>query len=134
MRRKPLTKVRVLTFWAVVCAIGCANATDRYFRIHDMAHGCYLGAGKSYDGNTYHYRENDLGDYTSWRFEDAGEGYYYIFDRRHGAVLCAGDNYDGDVYALTEPYSTRENAKWRAVPGQTWGRSFSMTRSTTRPS
>lgn len=121
MIREPVISAGGLMCLAVVCLMGQAHATDKYFRIHDMAHSCYLGASKSYNGDAYHYRENDLGDYTSWRFEEAGDGYYYIFDRRHGAVLCAGDNYDGEVYALTIPYDTRENAKWRAVPGQTWG-------------
>ena len=118
---KRVVSARIVVLLAIAGVTGNANATDKYFRIHDMSHKCYLGAGKSYNGDAYHYRENDLGDYTSWRFEDAGDGYYHIFDRRHGAVLCAGDNYDGEVYALTEPYDTRENAKWRVVPGQTWG-------------
>jgi hypothetical protein len=121
MWKKAIEKGLVLSCMVFIGLPGYSHATDKYFRIHDMAHKCYLGAGKSYDGNTYHYRENELGDYTSWQFKDAGDGYYYLFDRRHTAVLCAGDSYDGDVYALTEPYSTRENAKWKVEPGQTWG-------------
>jgi hypothetical protein len=121
MFRKPVITAAGLMCLAVACLMGQTHAIDKYFRIHDMAHGNFLATGASYDGDTYHLRENELGDHASWRFIDAGDGYYHIFDRRHGAVLCAGDDYDGDVYALTEPYDTRENAKWRAVPGQTWG-------------
>lgn len=120
MHREPILIRAVLACLAIACLAGSADATDKYFRLHDMAHGCYLAAGASYDGDTYHLRENELGDHASWRFLDAGDGYYYLVDRRHGAGLCGGDTYDGDVYALTN-YGTRDNARWRAVPGQTWG-------------
>ena len=99
--------------------------TYKYFQIFDAAHKCYIGAGKSYDGNLYHYRNNDLGDYTQWRFEPASDsGYYYIVDRRHGRAMSS--DYEYVVIVPQRPghilnYNSRNNCKWRAEQATTIG-------------
>jgi hypothetical protein len=95
--------------------------TYKYFQIHDVAHNCYVGAGKSYDGTLYHYKDNDLGDHTQWRFESADSGYYYIVDRRHGAAMSSDyfiiNKYPGHLTT----YKGYTNCMWRAEQATTIG-------------
>ena len=103
---------------------GTNAQTYKYFQIHDVAHNCYVGAGKSYDGTLYHYKDNDLGDYTQWRFEPADSGYYYIVDRRHGGAMSS--DFVNFVIVYKHPghvkdYSGKNYCQWRAEQATTVG-------------
>jgi hypothetical protein len=98
--------------------------TYKYFQIFDVAHQCYVGAGKSYDGSVYEYPANDLGDYTQWRFEPADSGYYYLVDRRHGAALSS--DYVYSVIVTKAPghvrdYQDKKYCAWKAESATTIG-------------
>lgn len=99
--------------------------TYKYFQIRDVAHNCYVGASKSYDGTLYHYKDNDLGDHTQWRFEPADSGYYYLVDRRHGRAMSS-DYDDGLIKVYQAPghiqeFAGKSNCEWRAERTTTIG-------------